>query len=64
MDPKSSGFAIRPLAVIALVAATLAPTIGGEHAATVTIPDQTIGDRAVSAPTILAQGRCFNGRCY
>ena len=64
MDRKSSRLAIRPLVVIALLATTFAPTIRGEGAAKVTIVDQMSGDRAVSAPIILAQGRCFNGRCF
>jgi hypothetical protein len=64
MDRKSSGFAVRPLAMIVLVAATLAPTIRSEHATTATFPEQIIGDLTVSKPTIVAQGRCFNGHCY
>jgi hypothetical protein len=64
MDRKSSGIAIRSLALIALLAATSAPAIRGGDGATVTILNQTRSDRAASAPIVLAQGRCFNGRCF
>jgi hypothetical protein len=49
--------------MITLVAATLVATGRGDDAS-VTIPDQMSRDRAASAPVILAQGRCFNGRCF
>jgi hypothetical protein len=58
MNRKSS-----VLVVIAIIAATLAPTVRG-HNATATIPDQISTDRAGDAPIVLAQGRCFNGRCF
>jgi hypothetical protein len=59
MNRKSS-----VLVVIAIIAATLAPTVRGHNAATATIPDQISTDRAGDAPIVLAQGRCFNGRCF
>jgi hypothetical protein len=58
MDKKSS-----VLVMITLVAATLVATGRGDDAS-VTIPDQMSRDRAASAPVVLAQGRCFNGRCF
>ncbi len=59
MDRKSS-----VLVVITILAATLTPTVRGNNAATVTIPDQISRDRAGNTPIVLAQGRCFNGRCF
>jgi hypothetical protein len=64
MDGKSSAYLIRPLVVITLVAATLNLSARGHDAAADAIADQVSGDRAGSAPITLAQGRCFNGRCY
>ncbi|MGA7488316.1 MAG: hypothetical protein WBW74_15435 [Xanthobacteraceae bacterium] len=64
MDRKSSGFAIRHLAVIVLLAAAFVPTVRGDTAATVTMRGQVGNDRAASAPIVLAQGRCFNGHCF
>jgi hypothetical protein len=63
MDGKSSAFLIRPLVVIALVAATLTPTILGRDAGVDPTATQVSRDRAGSAPIVLAQ-RCFNGRCF
>jgi hypothetical protein len=42
----------------------LAPVTGDQG--TTLSPDQTYAKRAagLSAPIVLAQGRCFNGRCY
>ena len=59
---RTSGIAIASLAAIALVAATLVPTFRGSGG--VTIPDEASIDRANTAPIIVAQGRCYNGRCY
>jgi len=47
-----------------LVAATLVPTVRSDDAATVAVADQASGDRASSALIVVAQGRCFNGRCF
>jgi hypothetical protein len=58
MDRKSS-----VLVMVTLVAVTLVATGRGDDAS-VTIPDQMSRDRAASAPVVLAQGRCFNGRCF
>jgi hypothetical protein len=59
MDRKAFGFI-----VITLVAVTLLPTVRGDDAASVATYPQLSGDQANSALIILAQGRCFNGRCY
>jgi hypothetical protein len=63
MDGKSSASFTRPLAVIALLAAALIPSVCGHDPAADAIADQLSGDRASSAPIVIAQ-RCFNGRCF
>ena len=52
------------LATFAVVA-TLAPT-ASRYSNTEAAPlqDQVRTNQAQSGPTILAQGRCFNGKCY
>jgi hypothetical protein len=47
-----------------LLAVTLAPAVRSDDAAAVAVANQASGDKASSAPIILAQGRCFNGRCF
>jgi hypothetical protein len=64
MNGKSSAFLIRPLVLIALIATTLTPSVRGRNAAADAIADQVSADRAPSAPIVLAQGRCFNGKCF
>jgi len=60
MDRKSSVFV-----VIALIAATsVLSAVRGDEGAGVAAFKRSSGDRAESAPIILAQGRCFNGRCF
>lgn len=59
MDRKASVFV-----VITLVAVTLLPTVRGDDAASVATYPQLSGDQATPALIILAQGRCFNGRCF
>ncbi len=64
MDRKSSDVAIRSLVMIALIAGTTVPTVRGDDGAAVVVPDKMTTDRANPGPIIVAQGRCFNGRCY
>jgi hypothetical protein len=64
MGWKSSSIAIRSLAVVALLAAVLVLVVHAAGATAVAPRDQISKSRAVSAPIILAQGRCYNGRCY
>jgi hypothetical protein len=65
MASTPSACAVRRLVVIALVATTLAP-LGRQTTGTITIPDQMRREQIVPAPAplVLAQGRCFNGRCF
>ena len=60
MDRTSSVFV-----VIALIAATsMLSTMRGDEGDGVAAFKRLSGDRADPAPIILAQGRCFNGRCF
>lgn len=60
MDRKSFFLVVTTL----VFATTLLPTVRGEDGASVAAFKESAGDRAGSAPIILAQGRCFNGRCF
>jgi hypothetical protein len=60
MDRKSFFLVVGALGV----ATSLLPTVRGEDGASVAAFKESAGDRASSAPIILAQGRCFNGRCF
>jgi uncharacterized low-complexity protein len=62
MDMKSS--TLRSLVVVALVAVAAVPTVRNHDADRATISNQTRTDQSASAPIIVAQGRCYNGRCY
>ena len=62
MKTESSVFAFRMVLMFALVAMMPIPAERGN------VPDSAEVAGAVSAgqsaPTIVAQGRCFNGRCF
>jgi len=63
MDMKSPALFMRSLVVATLMAAASIPTVRhGTGAATV--PEQPRTEQSTSAPIVVAQGRCFNGRCY
>jgi hypothetical protein len=64
MDMKSSALLMRSLVVVALVAVAAVPTVRNHDADRATIFNQTRTDQSASAPTVVAQGRCYNGRCY
>jgi hypothetical protein len=64
MDLKSSNAVMRCLAVAVLVAATPASVMHGADTGGAAVEGPTAGNVASAAPVILAQGRCFNGRCY
>jgi hypothetical protein len=62
MDRKSSSVAIRHLAIVLVAAFTLpVHTPGADITA---MPGQVASQQAPAAPVVLAQGRCFNGRCF
>lgn len=60
MDRKSFFLVVTTL----VIATTLLPTVRGDDGASVPAFKESSGGRASSTPIILAQGRCFNGRCF
>jgi hypothetical protein len=60
MQKEASGAVIGSLVTMVLVAVTLVPSIGGPDVDAVPTRERTTGNRAVPAPLVLAQGRCFN----
>jgi hypothetical protein len=64
MDMKSSTLLMRSVVVVALVAVAAVPTVRSHDADRATISNQTRTDQSASAPIVVAQGRCYNGRCY
>jgi hypothetical protein len=64
MALKSSALLVRPLFVAAFIAAASVPAVGNHDAGVATISNQAKTDQAASAPIVVAQGRCYNGRCY
>ncbi len=61
MNAPSLATAMRRFAAIALV---LAPLARGYAIDSVVLADQSAGRHAGAHVIVLAQGRCFNGRCY
>jgi hypothetical protein len=60
---RQPNVAIRTLGMLALIAVTLAPaTRNDADAGRSSGPPSA--ERSGSAPIIVAQGRCFNGRCF
>jgi hypothetical protein len=64
MHRLPASLAIRSFVVIALVAVAPVRTIGGGAVDIPPVQDRITGSEAVEAPLVVAQGRCFNGRCY
>jgi hypothetical protein len=64
MALKSSALLMRSLVVAASVAASSVPTVRNHDAGAATISNPAKMDQPASAPIIVAQGRCYNGRCY
>jgi uncharacterized low-complexity protein len=60
MALKSSVLVMRSLVVAAFVAAASVPAVRDTGAAA--ISSQARADQ--SAPIVVAQGRCYNGKCY
>ncbi|MCD9113074.1 hypothetical protein [Bradyrhizobium japonicum] len=63
MTLKSAAFLTRTLLVAIIVSQTCGP-IAGNQPAQMAAPNQATTSQPASAPTMVAQGRCFNGRCY
>jgi hypothetical protein len=69
MDGKSSAFAIRTLLRIAflgivVIAVTVVPTALNNETDAAKSSNLANAQRPASAPIVVAQGRCFNGRCF
>ena len=64
MNIKSSGLLALSLVVAAAIAATTVPTARNQDTGAAPISNQARADQPASAPIVIAQGRCFNGRCY
>jgi hypothetical protein len=64
MNRKLSSSAIRSLVMIVLVATTFAKTVPDHNIKVAQPQDQTSRSSFVAPPLVLAQGRCYNGRCY
>ncbi|WP_456622953.1 MULTISPECIES: hypothetical protein [unclassified Bradyrhizobium] len=63
MTLKSAASLMRTLVVAAIVSQTTGP-IAGNQTADTAAPNQTGINRPAPAPMVVAQGRCFNGKCY
>ena len=63
MNRKSQGSTIRSFVMIVLVA-TFASAVNDHDIKIAQDQDQASRAKAVAPPIVLAQGRCFNGRCY
>jgi hypothetical protein len=62
MHRKSSIVAIRQLVIV--LAAAFALPVHTPGADITAMPGQVASQQAPTAPVVLAQGRCFNGRCF
>ncbi|HEU0084263.1 MAG TPA: hypothetical protein VFQ87_15485 [Bradyrhizobium sp.] len=61
---KSSALLMRSLIVVAAVSTASVPAVPDRDAGPASISGQATSDQPGSAPLIVAQGRCYNGRCY
>jgi hypothetical protein len=67
MSKKALRASFAVIAAVALVALAAADLTRSHVAATVTQDNQMRAEQAAtdqSRPIVLAQGRCYNGRCY
>ena len=64
MNSKPTVFAMHALVVLAVIAVTSTPAIRGGDADVISFSRQPSAASTLSAPTIVAQGRCYNGHCY
>jgi hypothetical protein len=55
---------MRSLVVAAFVAAASVPSVRDRDAGAATISNQARTDQSAPAPIVVAQGRCFNGKCF
>jgi hypothetical protein len=64
MYGRFSSTLVRMFVVTAFVAVALAPTIRADEGSAVSVDNPTIRSQVAPQPIVLAQGRCFNGRCF
>jgi hypothetical protein len=64
MYAKSSVLLVYSLFLVAAMTTATVPTVRNQDTGTATISSQTKADQPASAPIVVAQGRCFNGKCY
>jgi len=64
MNITSSRLLALSLVVAASITATTVQTVRNQDTGVTTISNQARADQSSSAPIVVAQGRCFNGRCY
>jgi uncharacterized low-complexity protein len=64
MALKSSVLVMRSLVVAASIAVASVPAVRGHDAGAATVSSQARADQSASAPIVVAQGRCYNGKCY
>lgn len=57
-------FAIRVLGIIAVAAVVPAAAVHSDHSDVRKFFPQSSTSASAAAPIIVAQGRCYNGRCY
>ena len=63
MTLKSAASLMRMLVLAAIVSQTWG-LIAGNQTADTTAPNQARTSQPASAPIVVAQGRCYNGKCY
>jgi hypothetical protein len=63
MNIKSSGLLALSLVVVASIT-TSVPAVRNQDTGVTTISNHATADQPAPTPIVVAQGRCFNGRCY
>ena len=57
-------YAVRVLGILAVIAVAPAAAVHRDHADVRKFVPESSANASASAPIIVAQGRCYNGRCY
>lgn len=64
MNLKSSALFIRYFVVVVAIAVASPPMVRNLDDGRASAANQPRADQPTSAPIVVAQGRCYNGRCY
>lgn len=64
MTSKLMAFVFPALAALTLIAAAPEPAVRGEAPKAAAVAGRFGAQSPAPAPLIVAQGRCYNGRCY